>query len=946
MDYLKTNSVVLKYSKACFDIMDNTKPIFIKPRRVPYSFQEGVNREIERLVSEDVLVRVESSDWGTPIVPILKKDGSIRVCVDYKSTINPFLKDVKCFLPNIDDIFAALSGGTHFTTLDLKNAYNQIEVDEASQQVLAWSTQQGVFACKRMSFGAKTAPAIFQSIITKTLQGCPHTVCFFDDICVTGSSIETHIKNLDLVFQKLSAAGFTLNLHKCKFLQEKVKFLGYVIDREGLHKDESKIAAVVNAPKPTNPTEVKAFVGLVNYYSRFFPNLAQVLFPIYQLLKSTEKFEWTEDCSKSFKLVKEIIASEKVLVHFDQKLPIKLVCDASQRGIGAAIFHTMPSSEERPIAFVSKTLSKAQTNYSTIDREALAIFFGESKFAHYLIGRKFTLQTDHKPLIAIFGDKRGIPTMAASRLQRWALFLSSFDFKIEYIVGKNNVNADFLSRLPTSGNFIDEEESNTASYVNFIENASAINFSAVRAATAEDQCLSQVINFVKNGWPTQISVEDQLKPFKTRANELNIEHDLLLWGYRVIIPSALRKKFLGELHSTHSGIVKMKAKARSHFWWPKLDEQIEKVAGSCHQCLQLRQNPPPTKPLPWPKPSAAFERVHIDFLGPMAGKMFLIVLDSYSKWVEAYAMKTITTKDTIECLRDCIARFGLPSIIVSDNGRQFASAEFSVFCAKNNIKHLTSAPYLPKSNGAAEKAVKSFKAGITKALSDKKNEGESTQTIINRYLFYYRSSVHSTTLETPFKLMFGREMKTQFDRIKPSSVAALCDKSSRREESIPKFTIGERVFVRDYRSKHEKWQPATIKATSGNRLYICATPMGEWRRHADQIIRRKSGTSLEILNDYTSPTQDVDRVLPETPNEHLGPQTNMPPPRPAPLSRRHSSALPVHNSSDDDNVFFSDEDDRLGLVTKTFVRPNQQRISVRRTSRDHRQPDRLGVQPK
>lgn len=215
-----------KYGKAKFEVGENTIPIFVKPRRVPLAFQDDVNSELDRLVREGVLVPIENSDWGTPIVPILKKDGKLRVCVDYKATINSHLIDVKFVVPNIDDIFAALCGGVYFSKLDLRNAYNQIEVDDASQDLLAWSTHKGVFACKRMSFGAKTACAIFQSTMSKVLQGCPSTVVFFDDILVTGRTIEEHLKNLENVFQKLTAAGFKLNLKKCAFFEKKNQIFG------------------------------------------------------------------------------------------------------------------------------------------------------------------------------------------------------------------------------------------------------------------------------------------------------------------------------------------------------------------------------------------------------------------------------------------------------------------------------------------------------------------------------------------------------------------------------------------------------------------------------------------------------------------------------------------------------------------------------------------------
>lgn len=773
------------------------------------------------------------------------------------------MKDVKCVVPNIEDIFTALSGGIYFSKLDLRNAYNQIEVDDASQLLLSWSTLKGVYACKRMSFGAKTACAIFQNTMTKVLQGAPGCICFHDDILVTGRTREEHLKNLNIVFQRLLAAGFKLNLEKCEFFKQKVRYLGHIIDSNGLRKDDDKVKAIVDAPQPSNVTEVRAFVGLVNYYARFFPNMSQVLSPIYNLLKKSTTFNWNSACVNSFNLVKKIIASENVLAHYDQKLPLILMCDASQNGIGAAIFHTMKNNENKPIAFASKTLTVAQRNYSTIDREALAIYFGVNKFQQYLMGRNFTLLTDHKPLATIFGNKRGIPTTAASRLQRWATYLSSFDFTIKYIDGKSNVNADFLSRLPLKqSDFIEDDEEDITLYVNFIEKFTSINQDAIRHASAKDSTISSIIKFVKTGWPSRKFITEELKPFESRASELNVEKDILMWGYRVIIPFSLRDDFLRELHSSHMGTTKMKSKARSHFWWPNLDRRIEAIANNCHECIQARPFPAKVQHSPWPKSSFAFHRIHIDFLGPLAHKTFLIVLDSYSKWVEVFPMTTITSSETIEKLRECFARFGLPKTIVSDNGRQLTSTEFENFCSKNGIEHLTTAPYHPQSNGAAENAVKSFKIGMKKALADPKNTKVSPETLANRYLFNYRSAIHPTTTETPFKLMFGRDMKAHFDQITPQKLIEMCDSTmatttsanaNQNSKTIRNFTVNDKVLVRDFQSKSNPWKKAIVKAILGKRMYKCKTVEGEWQRHADQMMHDSSVNSPTelIQNDFS-----------------------------------------------------------------------------------------------
>lgn len=263
-----------------------------------------------------------------------------------------------------------------------------------------------------------------------------------------------------------------------------------------------------------------------------------------------------------------------MLAHYNPNLPVKVICDASQDGVGAALFHIFANGEERPVCFASRTLNAAERNYAVIDREALAIFFGVRKFMHYLLGRKFILQTDHRPLLSIFGTKKGIPAMAASRLQRWSVYLSNFDFEIQYIVGKDNVNADFLSRCPKTSKELNSDIDDEYTYLNFINvsSPSAINSELVKGELSTDPILSKIFEFVKNGWPTKVNDEDnELKPFFTRSSEITIENGVLLWGHRVLIPSSLRNQILKDLHAAHTGIVKMKSKARAYFWWPETE---------------------------------------------------------------------------------------------------------------------------------------------------------------------------------------------------------------------------------------------------------------------------------------------------------------------------------------------------------------------------------------
>lgn len=281
------------------------------------------------------------------------------------------------------------------------------------------------------------------------LADIPNTTCLIDDILITGQTEEKHLENLEKVLKQLSVNGLLrANPQKCAFLQDKIKFCGHEVDVQGLHKREDKVEAIVNAPPPKDVKDVRSFLGLVNYYNKFLPNLATVIQPLNQLLGRESKWNWSKDCEKAFLKAKEMITSDQVLTHYDPNLPLRLACDASPVGIGAVLSHVFKDGAERPIAFASRSLRKAERNYSQIDKEALALVLGVKKFHVYLFGREFELCTDHQLLTSIFHPEKGIPAMTAARLQRYALFLSGFNYTIVYKNTKLRGNADGLSRLP------------------------------------------------------------------------------------------------------------------------------------------------------------------------------------------------------------------------------------------------------------------------------------------------------------------------------------------------------------------------------------------------------------------------------------------------------------------------------------------------------------------
>ena len=434
--------------KATLHIKPEATPTFFKPCPVPFAIKGAVGKELDRLKQQGIIRKVDHSEWAAPIVVVPKKDGRFRLCGDYKVTINQALSIDQYPLPKPADLFTTLANGTLFSKLDLSQAYLQLQLDETSLPYLTVNSHQGLYQYTRLPFGVALAPAIFQRLIDTILHDVPGVICYIDDILVTGKIKEDHLHNLGEVFQHLEKHGFRLKRDKCIFLQESIEYPGHQIDRTGIQAVPSKIDAIVKAPEPTNVQELRSFLGLLNYYGKFIQNLSSILHPLNRLLQVPQKWDWTEERSQAFKRAKDQLTSSEVLIHYDPKLPINLATDASAYGIGAVISHVLPDGTKRPISFASCTLTASEKNNAQLEKGALSLIYGVKKFHQYLYGRKFNLFTDHKPLTAILGPKKGIPSLAAARLQRWAILLSAYDYEIHFKPTTSHSNADGLSRLP------------------------------------------------------------------------------------------------------------------------------------------------------------------------------------------------------------------------------------------------------------------------------------------------------------------------------------------------------------------------------------------------------------------------------------------------------------------------------------------------------------------
>ena len=787
-------------------------------------------------------------------------------------------------------------------------------------------------------FGITSAPSIWQQTIEQVLQGLPGVQVYLDDILVTGRTEKEHYENLDKVLTRLEERNLTLKREKCRFAQESVDFLGHRIEKDGVHKTPDKTSKIENLDRPENVSQLRSYLGLLNYYRKYIPNLAHEIAPLTDLLKSDREFVWNASAERAFVHSKELLKSSGFLVHFDPDLPISIATDASPIGVGAVLSHVYANGEEKPIMFASRSLTKTERNYPQIEKEALGIVFALRRFYMYVYGRKFTLITDNKPLTAIFGPYKSLPALAAERMQRWAMYLAGFDYDIRYRTSRANANADCLSRLPDRDEEPDfqEPESVAIGHVEVLP----MNHEELRNATRKDKTLSRVMRHTLDGWPKQLSEEDKdLQPFFVRRLEITVEQGILLWGMRIIIPLKMHSAVLKEVHEGHLGIVKMKSIARSYVWWPRIDAQIEEAAKQCQTCQVVQNQPPQCSMHPWIPATRPMERIHVDFAGPFEGLMYMIVVDAYSKWPEVVIMSNITTGKTIEALRGIFSRFGLPQIVVSDNGPQFTSGEFEEFMKLNGIVHKRSAPYHPSTNGQAERFVQSVKQALRAAKSDL----GTVQAKLDRFLLAYRNSAHSVTGESPATLFLNRPLRIRLDNLRPNIARKYASRlhgqamqrgTRSKAKKLRDFEIGDNVLARDYMGKI-RWVPGQIVDKEGPLMYKVQVKKGIWRRHVDQLLPRLAN---EDEGDQSSDTvTDFDKELEKLENRYRGSDRN-----------------PIHPSSGknhaQENLSTPTSPRQRGRGEKTMKDqtiqnqghlPRYDSLQLRRSQRVTKPPDRL-----
>lgn len=868
-------------TKASLILRPGARPIFRKARTVPFAASSLIEEEIARQLHLGVFEAVSFSEYAAPIVAVKKKNGKIRICGDYSTGLNDSLEANQYPLPTADQIFTGLSGNKIFSVIDLSDAFLQLELDDDAKKLLVVNTHAGLFQVNRMQPGVKTAPGMFQQLMTTMLSGLGGSVyAFIDDIVVGAANMKDHRELLFKVLQRIHDYGFKLRIEKCSFGKESIRFCGHIVSKDGVRPDSLKIQAIQDIPAPKDVPQLRSFLGAANYYGKFVKNINAIRGPLDELTQKDVKFQWTPVHQKSFEGIKEILASNLILTHFDPAKPIVVAADACQYGKGGAIMHRFPDGSLHPVMHVSSSFTAAEKNYPQVQREALALVFTVKSFHKYLFGRRFELQTDHKPLLAIFGSKTGIPAYTASRLQRYALILLAYDFSVSYINTESFGYVDVVSRLiakhppaPAEDIVIASIQVENEPQCFAIDAAQSlpVKFADLQDATRSCPILKQVAKLVEKGWPRrkqQITDPDVAAFYELRDGIIILE-GCLFYADRIVVPKACRNQVLQELHTGHPGFGRMKMLARSKVIWPTMNSEIERKVKSCTICAESVKAPIKCTLKSWPIAEKPWSRIHADYAGPVNGVYYLVIVDSYSNWPEIFKTAKTTTTKTIEFFLEAFARTGLPDTLVTDNGAQFTSAEFNKFTSDNGIVHLKSAPYHPQSNGKAEKFVDLLKTGLAKAAG---TADQKLQKFLTSYRF---TPSYALGGKSPSELMNGRPMKTRLDLLRPPPKKPTL-RNADMEATFnaahgakwKSFSVGDFVYYKLHKSNLEwSWSPGVIIATIGQVCYELKLDNGRLisKAHANQLkVRHVQNEISDVFGLHDLPEDEVEPTI--TPN--------------------------------------------------------------------------------
>ena len=810
-------------------IKTSGQPIMVPPRRQPMHMEKKIEDVIESLLRANIIKEC-SSPWNSPMVVVGKKDGSTRICQDFRQ-LNEITEKYTFPMPEPQTLFDLLGGCRIFSSLDIGHAYYQVELEEEDKIKTAFSTKYGQYCYNRMPFGLSTAPATFQKLMHTMLKGILHkgVVAYIDDILIYARNKDEHDRILEEVFSRIKHSGLRINPAKCKLYQEKLSFLGHIVSSKGLEVMPEKVKEIRDMEIPKCTKSLRSFLGLANYYRKFVENFSLIAKPLYEATEGHRKdISWTDDCMKSFTQLKNALCQAPILSFPNASDTFVLDTDACFSGIGS-VLSQIQNGREVVIAYGSRLLRAHERGYCVTRKELLAIYEYVKHFRHYLYGQKFIVRTDHRSLKFMKSSRKPI----TPQFQTWINELSEYDFDLKYRQGKDHANADGLSRILSSYcSQCQTEHENAKSEKTKVRYLNVLLGEASEARSwpekfKTNQFLVEIKNFLL-GEINELSKDVKESPYFRFMDKFCIVDNLVIAemdGHKkIVVPKESVDEFITGIHQDlcHIGMKKSTKYISTHFFWPNMVTDIQNNIRKCEYCLRRKVCSGKTKQKLIPRQSTfPMEDIVIDVACMDSrgthNKYMIVIVDHYSKMVSLTAtprQNESTIKNVL--LHKWIYRFGQPKTVVSDCGKVFESSEIQDLAKSMDIKWIFSSPYDHQSNGLAERTIRTARDMIVTSLKTGGREKRWDE-ILPRVEFSINCSIQKSTGYSPMEIVFGRKINihSPFVENRENSTKEVVTRNLKRAaEKLSqfekdkrverKFNIGQKVLVKKEPNKRKK----------------------------------------------------------------------------------------------------------------------------------------------